>query len=141
MSAVVTGKILRFDDVRGYGFVAPDEGTEDVFIHVNDLEFDKRLIAPGVRVRFATEESVRGLKASRVHLAEATSEPEVRPAVEPVVGAEYDDVACDVLSADEFREEITEALLSGVPSLTGEQIVAVRRSVAALAGKHGWLDD
>ena len=33
----MTGKMLRFDEVRGYGFIVPDDGNEDVFVHANDL--------------------------------------------------------------------------------------------------------
>ena len=28
---MLTGKVIRFDEVRGYGFIAPDGGGEDVF--------------------------------------------------------------------------------------------------------------
>ncbi|MDQ7810878.1 cold shock domain-containing protein [Amycolatopsis sp. A133] len=121
MSSVVTGKVIRFDEVRGYGFVAPDDGTEDVFLHVNDLQCDKRLIAPGVRVRFAAEEGDRGLKASRVSLARPESHCD------------------DVLSAEQLCGELTEAVLADVPSLTGQQLVAVRRSFLDLARKHAWI--
>ena len=54
-----TGKVIRFDEFKGYGFVAPDEGGEDVFIHVNDLDFDKRLLAPGVRVEYVAVDGDR----------------------------------------------------------------------------------
>ncbi|MEV7044761.1 cold shock domain-containing protein [Amycolatopsis sp. NPDC051061] len=127
MSSVVTGKVIRFDEVRGYGFVAPDDGTEDVFLHVNDLQCDKRLIAPGVRVRFAAEEGDRGLKASRVSLAGQRPE------------GDCDEEAGDVLSAEELSGELTEAVLADVPSLTGQQLVAVRRSFLELARKHDWI--
>ncbi|WIX98213.1 cold shock domain-containing protein [Amycolatopsis mongoliensis] len=136
---MLTGKVLRFDDVRGYGFVAPDEGNEDVFIHVNDLECDKRLIVPGVRVRFAAEEGDRGLKASRVSLVEHRADQPPTDG-QPTVAA-YDDMACDVLTARELRDELTEAMLAGAPSLTGQQILAVRQSVLELARKHCWIDE
>ncbi|WP_345034392.1 cold shock domain-containing protein [Kutzneria kofuensis] len=38
---MATGRVLRFDDVRGFGFIAPDSGSEDVFVHANDLSEDK----------------------------------------------------------------------------------------------------
>ncbi len=143
MSSVATGKVIRFDDVRGYGFVAPDVGGEDVFIHVNDLVCDKRLIAPGVRVRFATEEGDRGLKASRVSLAEQRAETHVQAAADgkSMMVAYEDDMACDVLTVQELRDELTEAMLAEVPSLTGQQILAVRESMLALARKHCWIDE
>lgn len=141
MSAVVTGKVLRFDDVRGYGFVAPDEGTEDVFLHVNDLECDKRLIVPGVRVQFAAEESDRGLKASHVILAaQRPDAPAQATEREQVVVTYDDDVACDVLTVQELRDELTEAMLTDVPTLTAQQILAIRQSILELAGKHCWVD-
>jgi CspA family cold shock protein len=140
MSSVVTGKVLRFDEVRGYGFVAPDDGNEDVFLHVNDLECDKRLIVPGVRVRFAAEEGDRGLKASRVSLAERRPDGSSDGGQAAVTGYD-DDTACDVLTAGELREEVTETMLARVPSLSGQQIIAVRQSFLELARKHCWIDE
>lgn len=51
-----------------------------------------------------------------------------------------DDGLCDVLSGAEFSGELTEALLAAAPSLTGEQIVAVRRRFREIAVAHGWVD-
>lgn len=68
--------MIRFDEIRGYGFVAPDVGAEDVFLHVNDLTFDKRLLTQGARVRFVVEESDRGPKACQVQMIdEVATEP------------------------------------------------------------------
>ncbi|KAA9158457.1 cold shock domain-containing protein [Amycolatopsis acidicola] len=122
---VVTGKVVRFDEIRGYGFVAPDGGGEDVFVHVNDLDVDKRLIAAGAVVEFTVEDGERGPKASNVRVVRG-----VRPG-EP---ADYP------ASGFEFREELTEALLAGVPTLTAEQLLRVRRTVLDLITDHGWLD-
>ncbi len=47
---------------------------------------------------------------------------------------------CDVLSPAEFGQELTELLLNNIPTLTGQQVVAVRQNILELAGKHGWVD-
>jgi cold shock protein len=122
---VITGKVVRFDEIRGYGFVAPEGGGEDVFVHVNDLDVDKRLIAPGAIVEFTVEEGERGPKASNVRI------------VRNARAGEDDDYP---VSGLEFREELTEALLTTAPSLTAEQIVKVRKAVLELVRDHGWLD-
>lgn len=137
-AAVVTGKVIRFDEVRGYGFVAPDVGAEDVFLHVNDLTFDKRLLTQGTRVRFVVEESDRGLKASQVRMID-----EVDSGPEPVTraAAADDEALCDVLSTAELTAELTEALVTSVPTITAEQILRVRDCVTRLARTHGWVED
>ena len=76
VAVVLTGKIIRFDPVRGYGFAAPDTGGEDVFVHANDLEVDKELIVPGVAVEFTLGEGERGLKASHVRTLPAARRPD-----------------------------------------------------------------
>ena len=63
VAAEVTGIVIRFDDVKGYGFIAPAGGGEDVFLHVNELvDFGTRPTA-GARVGFRIVDSGRGLKA------------------------------------------------------------------------------
>jgi cold shock protein len=51
-----------------------------------------------------------------------------------------DEQLCDVLSPAEFGQELTELLLSNVPSLTGHQVLEVRQSMLESARKHGWTD-
>lgn len=51
-----------------------------------------------------------------------------------------DEQMCDVLSAAEFGQELTEQLLSNAPSLTGQQLLEVRQSMLESARKHGWVD-
>jgi len=136
---VLTGKVIRYDELRGYGFIAPDSGGEDVFLHVNDLTFDKRLLAAGVHVRFRTEEGDRGLKACDVALLEDS-----HPAPTAAVGrraAEGGQSHYDVLSAQDLRAEITEILLLGAPSLTAQQIVEIRQGMLSLALSHGWIGE
>lgn len=136
---MVAGKVVRFDEIRGYGFVAPDTGGEDVFLHVNDLEFDKRLLGPGALVEFDVEEGDRGLKASHVRMISRGAE-RMAPVTRSEPRVADDDVMCDVLSVKEFLEEVTEALLDAAPSLTGEQIVHIRQRMAQVAHTHGWVE-
>ncbi|MCE7004474.1 cold shock domain-containing protein [Kibdelosporangium philippinense] len=129
---MISGKVLRFDDVRGYGFIAPDDGGEDVFMHANDLRDEKFLFTPGTTVEFEVVEGDRGLKASSVKIldrgqARASS-------------SQDDEVMCDVLSPRELMQELTEALLEAAPTLTAAQIVQVRQRIAKLAHAHGWLE-
>jgi len=70
-TAVATGKILRFDEIRGYGFIAPDAGGEDVFLHANALLAEKHQYHPGVPVEFDIIEGERGLKATAVRVIKA----------------------------------------------------------------------
>lgn len=53
----LTGKVLRFDDTRGYGFIVPDGGGEDVFVHANELLDEKVSYGAGTPVEFEVTES------------------------------------------------------------------------------------
>jgi CspA family cold shock protein len=137
---VVAGRVVRFDNVRGYGFISPDGGGEDVFLHVNDLLVPEASVRSGVRVEFSVEEGDRGPKASDVRLAGG---------VAPVLGERFvqaggagadDDSMCDVLSVAQYSQELTEILLTAAPQLTGEQILQVRRAVVDHARSHGWAE-
>lgn len=144
---MATGKIVQFNDVRGFGFIAPDNGTEDIFVHANDLLDDKYLYRPGLRVSFEVEDGDRGLKASDVRLiGQGAAPPAVaRPTASPFstaskAGADDEGDLCDLLSTGEFQHELTEALLRTVRSLTAEQILRVRECVTELARAHSWID-
>ena len=132
-----TGKILRFDEFRGYGFIAPDDGGEDVFMHANDLLDEKHLFQPGSKVRFVPEYGDKGPKASEVRILERAAAPVVRSSPAPDSG---DDTMCDVLSVAEFRQELTETLVDMGGSLTADQIKQVRRRVIELAQAHNWIE-
>ncbi|MFJ4922832.1 cold-shock protein [Streptomyces sp. NPDC088725] len=143
---MVVGRVVRFDSVRGFGFITPDYGGEDVFLHVNDLLIPESSVRAGLAVEFDVEEGARGLKASEVRLAEGT---EISPAGPASSGAprtaalrhpDGDDSLCDVLSVAEYTRELTELLLAAAPSLTGEQILRIRREVVQSATRHGWTE-
>lgn len=137
---VVAGRVVRFDNVRGYGFISPDGGGEDVFLHVNDLLVPEASVRSGVRVEFTVEEGDRGPKASDVRLAVPVGLAGGDRFVAAGGAGADDDSLCDVLSVAQYAQELTELLLAAAPQLTGEQILQVRRVVVDHARSHGWTE-
>jgi cold shock CspA family protein len=146
---LIRGRVVSFDRIKGYGFVAPDTGGEDVFIHVNDLHSEKSLLAPGSIVEFRLEEGERGPKASAVTVLQpgpgaSAAAASFADAPSPAVGRPHDEATgedlCDVLSRAEYEHELTEALLRAEPELTGRQILAVRKRMIDLGHAHGWTE-
>lgn len=163
---MTVGRVVRFDTTRGYGFIAPESGGEDVFLHVNDLLIPESFVRSGLEVEFEVGHGGRGLKASSVRLAPgaaamvaapfgtaeaavpstsvSTSVPLPRstPTVQPVAAfAEDGEPMCDVLSVQEFAQEVTELLLKAVPEMTGTQMLHLRRELLQFAGSHGWTEE
>ncbi len=134
----VTGTVIRFDDIRGYGFISPDVGGEDVFLHANDLEINKARVRPGLKVSFEVEEGARGKFAKAVRLP--TSAPEAQPASRNDASTPSDGDYFDVLSVDDFKRIVTEMLLHISHPITGDQILEVRTGLETLAHKYGWIE-
>jgi cold shock protein len=50
---VPTGKVKWFNATKGYGFIAPDNGGKDVFVHISAVEkAGYSSLAEGAKVRF-----------------------------------------------------------------------------------------
>ena len=63
----VEGTVKWFDDNRGYGFIAPDDGGEDVFVHYSAVEMAGfATLDEGQRVTFEMEQSDKGPRAANV---------------------------------------------------------------------------
>lgn len=156
---MLTGKVVQFDDMRGYGFIAPDKGGEDVFMHANVLVDDKILFVPGLPVEFEVTEGDRGLKAYAVHILRDRMETVV-PAPKPIPvprppalpaplatqeaassHADDEEDLCDVLTALAFRQELMELLLESEPTLTAAQIKQLLQSLVELGARHGWVEN
>ena len=133
------GKVVRFDKVRGYGFISPDGDDEDVFLHANDLdEVQKSAIRTGVRVTFGVEAGDRGKFATSVQLApESAGSPEKSKVPDNLAEDEY----FDVLSEREFKHHLTELFLQVRPSVNTEQVLQARDRVTEFAQKQGLLDE
>ncbi|MGM0588376.1 MAG: cold-shock protein [Bacteroidota bacterium] len=62
------GKVKFFDSKKGFGFITPDEGGKDVFVHRNNVEnlgYDQGL-EDGEAVEYEVEETPKGLSAINV---------------------------------------------------------------------------
>jgi CspA family cold shock protein len=62
------GKVKWFDAEKGFGFIQPDEGGKDIFVHRNNVEnlgFQEGL-EDGEAVEFNVEETPKGLSATDV---------------------------------------------------------------------------
>ncbi|VTR75645.1 putative cold shock protein A [Cellulomonas hominis] len=62
------GVVARYDADRGFGFITPDDGGPDLFVHVSVLQNTDALYE-GDRVRYQVRQSDRGPQADRVDLA------------------------------------------------------------------------
>lgn len=65
-----TGKVKFFDDAKGFGFIASDEGSE-VYLHASALPEGVSSVKPGSRVEFSLFDGKRGPQAMSVHILEA----------------------------------------------------------------------
>lgn len=66
-----TGTVVRFDRRRGYGFIQPDDGAEDVFVHQNNINMEGfRFLQVGEKVTYELEVGEKGMKAVGVALTE-----------------------------------------------------------------------
>jgi cold shock protein len=141
---VATGRVLQFDEERGYGFIAADDGGEDVFLHASVFDGDSRQLVPGLPVEFETMAGDRGRKAFGVHVLKTnrtSAVPDTGSEAAPAQATTEDDEGlCDVLSEARFGQEITEILLDTAPDMTGKHIVQVRQNMIAFGRKHGWID-
>jgi cold shock protein len=71
---VQTGKVKKFFDEKGFGFIVPDGGGKDVFVHFSGIEGGKgrKSLTEGSEVEFNVQEGPRGLQAINVRPASRT---------------------------------------------------------------------
>ena len=64
---MATGTVKWFNDAKGYGFIAPDDGGKDVFVHFSAISGDGfRTLAEGAKVEFEVREGTKGPEAANV---------------------------------------------------------------------------
>ncbi|HPQ25564.1 MAG: cold-shock protein [Chromatiaceae bacterium] len=69
---MATGIVKWFNNAKGYGFVTPDDGEQDVFVHFSAIDMEGyRTLKEGQRVEFEVEHGPKGLHAQNLHAAAA----------------------------------------------------------------------
>jgi len=66
---VALGTVKWFSNEKGYGFIAPDDGSDDVFVHFSKIEGEGfKTLAEGAKVQFESEPGQKGLQATGVRV-------------------------------------------------------------------------
>jgi cold shock protein len=64
---MATGTVKWFNDDKGFGFITPDEGGKDLFVHHTGIEGSGfRSLREGAKVSYESEEGPKGPKAVNV---------------------------------------------------------------------------
>ncbi len=67
MSAKKKGTVKWFNDQKGYGFITPEDGGKDLFVHFSSIQGDGyKSLAEGQAVEFAVGEGPKGEHAIEV---------------------------------------------------------------------------
>ena len=64
---MTTGTVKWFSDDKGFGFITPDDGDRDLFVHHSGIVMDGyRSLSEGLRVSYEEEQGDKGPKAVNV---------------------------------------------------------------------------
>ena len=67
MSQSITGTVKWFNNAKGFGFIEPDDGSEDVFVHFSAIQSEGfRSLEEGQKVNFEVIRGPKGLQAANV---------------------------------------------------------------------------
>lgn len=66
---MVEGKIKFFNDQKGFGFVMPDNGSGDIYLHASALRRSGvQAVEPDQRIRYSTRQGNKGVEVDRVEI-------------------------------------------------------------------------
>jgi cold shock protein len=68
---MATGTVKWFNDTKGYGFISPDDGGDDLFAHFSEIQADGfKTLQDGQKVTFEVTQGKKGLQASNIRIAD-----------------------------------------------------------------------
>ena len=70
MDQMATGTVKWFNDAKGFGFVTPDDGSDDLFAHFSAINMDGfKSLKEGQKVSFEVTQGAKGKQASNIRAA------------------------------------------------------------------------
>ena len=68
---MITGTVKFFNTTKGFGFIAPEDGSKDVFVHISAVERSGMgPLVEGQKVSFEVQADARGPKAVNIQAAD-----------------------------------------------------------------------
>lgn len=88
-----TGTVKWFNNAKGFGFILPEEGGEDLFAHYSSIEMEGyKTLKAGQAVQFDVVKGDKGMHATNITTAESevdnTEEPKLEAKEEPKIATE-----------------------------------------------------
>ena len=66
---MATGTVKWFNDAKGFGFITPQDGSKDLFVHHSAIQASGfKSLSEGQQVEFEVEQGQKGPAAVRVHV-------------------------------------------------------------------------
>jgi cold shock protein len=66
---MASGTVKWFNDSKGYGFIQPEDGGKDVFVHFSQISGEGfKTLTEGAKVEFETREGQKGPEATNVQI-------------------------------------------------------------------------
>lgn len=66
-SKMATGTVKWFNDTKGYGFISPDDGGDDLFAHFSEIQAEGfKSLQDGQKVSFEVTQGKKGLQAANI---------------------------------------------------------------------------
>lgn len=67
MSNKILGTVKWFNSEKGFGFISPENGSKDVFVHYSAIQGDAfRILEEGQKVEFSVQDGPKGPSAANV---------------------------------------------------------------------------
>ncbi|EPC00986.1 cold-shock protein [Litchfieldella anticariensis FP35 = DSM 16096] len=67
---MATGTVKWFNDTKGYGFISPDDGGDDLFAHFSEIQAEGfKTLQDGQKVTFDVTQGKKGLQAANIKIA------------------------------------------------------------------------
>lgn len=106
-----TGKVKWFNNAKGYGFILPEEGGEDLFVHYSSIQMEGyKTLKAGQTVEYETVKSQKGFHAVNIRALDAATDEEAPASVEEAPPSERAEEPEKSEASQETTREATETL-------------------------------